>query len=96
MMRAVLSDLALEVEGAVALIMRLARAFDHAATDPGDDHNTRHVEDGEEIHQAGKSRIRLLRPSGPVPLDLPDAWHGWRLIPALATAGADHASSTAA
>jgi putative acyl-CoA dehydrogenase len=34
MMRAVLSDLALEVEGAVALIMRLARAFDHAATDP--------------------------------------------------------------
>jgi putative acyl-CoA dehydrogenase len=34
MMRAVLSDLALEVEGAVALIMRLARAFDGAATDP--------------------------------------------------------------
>jgi putative acyl-CoA dehydrogenase len=34
MMRAVLSDLALEVEGAVALIMRLARAFDHAASDP--------------------------------------------------------------
>jgi putative acyl-CoA dehydrogenase len=34
MMRAVLADLALEVEGAVALIMRLARAFDHAATDP--------------------------------------------------------------
>jgi putative acyl-CoA dehydrogenase len=32
-MRAVLADLALEVEGAVALIMRLARAFDHAATD---------------------------------------------------------------
>jgi len=34
MMRAVLADLALEVEGAVALIMRLSRAFDHAATDP--------------------------------------------------------------
>jgi putative acyl-CoA dehydrogenase len=34
MMRAVLADLALEVEGAVALIMRLARAFDHAAADP--------------------------------------------------------------
>ena len=34
MMRAVLSDLALEVEGAVALIMRLARAFDQAASDP--------------------------------------------------------------
>jgi putative acyl-CoA dehydrogenase len=34
MMRAVLSDLALEVEGAVALVMRLSRAFDHAATDP--------------------------------------------------------------
>jgi putative acyl-CoA dehydrogenase len=34
MMRAVLADLALEVEGAVALIMRLARAFDHAASDP--------------------------------------------------------------
>jgi putative acyl-CoA dehydrogenase len=34
MMRAVLSDLALEVEGAVALIMRLARAFDRAASDP--------------------------------------------------------------
>jgi putative acyl-CoA dehydrogenase len=34
MMRAVLSDLALEVEGAVALIMRLARAFDRAAADP--------------------------------------------------------------
>jgi putative acyl-CoA dehydrogenase len=33
MMRAVLADLALEVEGAVALLMRLARAFDHAATD---------------------------------------------------------------
>jgi putative acyl-CoA dehydrogenase len=34
MMRAVLADLALEVEGAVALVMRLARAFDLAATDP--------------------------------------------------------------
>jgi len=34
MMRAVLADLALEVEGAVALIMRLARAYDRAATDP--------------------------------------------------------------
>jgi putative acyl-CoA dehydrogenase len=34
MMRAVLCDLALEVEGAVALIMRLARAFDQAASDP--------------------------------------------------------------
>jgi putative acyl-CoA dehydrogenase len=32
MMRAVLADLALEVEGAVALIMRLARAYDCAAT----------------------------------------------------------------
>jgi len=34
MMRAVLADLALEVEGAVALVMRLSRAFDQAATDP--------------------------------------------------------------
>ena len=34
MMRAVLADLALEVEGAVALVMRLARAFDRAAADP--------------------------------------------------------------
>jgi putative acyl-CoA dehydrogenase len=34
MMRAVLADLALEVEGAVALVMRLARAFDGAAADP--------------------------------------------------------------
>jgi putative acyl-CoA dehydrogenase len=33
MMRAVLADLALEVEGAVALAMRLARAFDRAAED---------------------------------------------------------------
>jgi putative acyl-CoA dehydrogenase len=34
MMHAVLADLALEVEGAVALVMRLARAFDYAASDP--------------------------------------------------------------
>jgi putative acyl-CoA dehydrogenase len=34
MMRAVLADLALEVEGAVALVMRLCRAFDRAAIDP--------------------------------------------------------------
>jgi putative acyl-CoA dehydrogenase len=34
MMRAVLADLALEVEGAIALVMRLARAFDRAAADP--------------------------------------------------------------
>jgi putative acyl-CoA dehydrogenase len=34
MMRAVLADLALEVEGAVALLFRLCRAFDHAAHDP--------------------------------------------------------------
>ena len=33
MMRAVLADLALEVEGALALVMRLARAFDRASTD---------------------------------------------------------------
>jgi len=33
MMRAVLADLALEVEGAVALAMRLARAFDRAGED---------------------------------------------------------------
>ncbi len=33
MMRAVLADMALEVEGAVALVMRLARALDHAADD---------------------------------------------------------------
>src|ERR1700728_810679 len=33
-MRAVLADLALEVEGAIALVMRLSRAFDYAATDP--------------------------------------------------------------
>ena len=34
MMRAVLADLALEVEGAVALVFRLARAFDRAGADP--------------------------------------------------------------
>ena len=34
MMRAVLADLALEVEGAVALVMRLSRAFDLTATEP--------------------------------------------------------------
>jgi putative acyl-CoA dehydrogenase len=36
MMRAVLADLALEVEGAVALVMRLCRAFDRAAEDAGE------------------------------------------------------------
>ncbi len=36
MMRAVLADLALEVEGAVALVMRLCRAFDRAADDAGE------------------------------------------------------------
>jgi putative acyl-CoA dehydrogenase len=35
MMRSVLADLALEVEAAVALVMRLARAFDHPE-DPGE------------------------------------------------------------
>jgi len=34
MMQAVLAEMALETEGAVALVMRLARAFDHAAADP--------------------------------------------------------------
>src|ERR1700684_94018 len=34
MMRAVLADLALEVEGAVGFVLRLARAFDQAASDP--------------------------------------------------------------
>lgn len=34
MMRAVLAELALEVEGAIALVMRLARAFDNAGKDP--------------------------------------------------------------
>jgi putative acyl-CoA dehydrogenase len=33
MMRSVLADMALAVEGAVALVMRLARAFDHATSD---------------------------------------------------------------
>jgi putative acyl-CoA dehydrogenase len=33
MMRAVLADLALEVEGAIALVMRLSRAIDHAGVD---------------------------------------------------------------
>jgi putative acyl-CoA dehydrogenase len=33
MMHAVLADLALDVQGALALVMRLARAFDHAAND---------------------------------------------------------------
>jgi putative acyl-CoA dehydrogenase len=33
MMRAVLADMALDVEAAVALVMRLARALDHAASD---------------------------------------------------------------
>ncbi len=36
LMRAVLADMAIEVEGAVALAMRLARAFDHAAGDPAE------------------------------------------------------------
>jgi putative acyl-CoA dehydrogenase len=34
MMRTVLADMALDVEGAVALMMRLSRAFDRAAADP--------------------------------------------------------------
>jgi putative acyl-CoA dehydrogenase len=34
MMRTVLADLALEVEGAIALVMRVSRAFDNAASDP--------------------------------------------------------------
>ncbi|TAK49213.1 MAG: DNA alkylation response protein [Xanthobacteraceae bacterium] len=36
LMRAVLADLALTAEGAVAVVMRLARAFDHAAADRGE------------------------------------------------------------
>src|SRR5262244_2860771 len=36
MMRTVLADLALELEGATALVMRLARAYDLAANDPGE------------------------------------------------------------
>jgi putative acyl-CoA dehydrogenase len=34
MMRTVLADMALDVEAAVALVIRLSRALDHAATDP--------------------------------------------------------------
>ncbi|HVX91772.1 MAG TPA: acyl-CoA dehydrogenase family protein [Xanthobacteraceae bacterium] len=34
LMRSVLADLALDLEGALALVMRLARAFDHAPRDP--------------------------------------------------------------
>jgi putative acyl-CoA dehydrogenase len=34
MMRAVLADMALDVEAAVALVVRLSRALDHAAADP--------------------------------------------------------------
>jgi putative acyl-CoA dehydrogenase len=36
MMRAVLADMALEAEAAIALVMRLARSFDLAAADPGE------------------------------------------------------------
>jgi len=36
MMRAVLADMALDVEASVALVMRLARALDRAAADPGE------------------------------------------------------------
>jgi putative acyl-CoA dehydrogenase len=36
MMRTVLAELALEMEGATALVMRLARAYDLAANDPGE------------------------------------------------------------
>lgn len=36
LMRMVLADLALEVEGAVALMLRLARSFDRAADDPAE------------------------------------------------------------
>src|SRR5438128_6523130 len=36
MMRAVLADMALEMEGTVALVMRLCRAFDRAAGDPAE------------------------------------------------------------
>ena len=36
MMRAVLADMALEVEGAVALVMRLCRAFDLATSEPAE------------------------------------------------------------
>src|SRR6202035_3791137 len=34
LMRSVLSDMALHVEASIALVMRLCRAFDRAATDP--------------------------------------------------------------
>ena len=36
MMRTLLADLALELEGAVALVMRLCRSFDHAASNPAE------------------------------------------------------------
>jgi putative acyl-CoA dehydrogenase len=36
MMRAVLADLALEVEGALAAVIRLCRSFDHAAASPSE------------------------------------------------------------
>jgi putative acyl-CoA dehydrogenase len=36
MMRSVLADLALEVEGAVAVVMRLSRSFDRASADAGE------------------------------------------------------------
>jgi putative acyl-CoA dehydrogenase len=36
MMRSVIADLALDMEGVVALVMRLARAFDRAAADPAE------------------------------------------------------------
>src|SRR5919197_5260677 len=36
MMRSVIADLALEMEAVVALVMRLARAFDRAAADPAE------------------------------------------------------------
>jgi putative acyl-CoA dehydrogenase len=41
MMRAVLADMALEVEGAVALVMRLCRAIDLASSDPAEAARTR-------------------------------------------------------
>jgi putative acyl-CoA dehydrogenase len=36
LMRSVLSDMALHVEASIALVMRLCRAFDHAAVEPGE------------------------------------------------------------
>src|SRR6202020_942665 len=36
LMRSVLSDMALHVEASIALVMRLCRAFDRAATDPNE------------------------------------------------------------